>query len=371
MKRTLKTSLTAAALVAVAVGAYAYLSREEPEKVTVVKPSRLTIEEAVTATGTVQASRTVRVTVEPGARIASLHFREQEYVRKGQLLAKLDETELVAQLDQIRANLELAETNLSSAEVSLQRLRRLYEKGFAARQEVENTERQVDLYRAQIADRKAAIAQVEARRARTTIVSPINGLVTRKLAEVGGIVTDSDTRPAQAAAQTTAIAELADLGSTEFHADVDQADVARLRLGQAATLQIDAFPQRSFPATTREVAVASTPDPAGRVRYVVKLTVASAEKLLKVGMTGNAKFVIARKAQALALPPSIILQQGDQEIVYVLKDGRASLRRIETGLQGEAMVEIVSGLKPEDLVIDQGRTKLRDGRRVEVANGKR
>ena len=370
MKRGVKVSLIVAALLAGAMGAYGYFSREEPEKVTAIKPSRVTIEEGVTATGAVEASRTVRVTAEPGARIASLHFREQEYVRQGQLLAKLDETELVAQLNQIRANLTLAEANLAAAEVSLHRLRRLLEKGFAARQEVENAERQIDLYRAQIEDRKAAIAQVEARRARTTIVSPISGIVTRKFAEVGGIVADNEPRVPGQASQTTPIADVAEMGSTEFHADVDQADVAKLRVGQPATLQIDALPRRVFPATTREIAVASTPDPTGRVRYTVKLTVGSSAGL-RVGMTGSAKFVTARKSQVLALPPSVILQQGENEAVYVVEDGKAVLKKVKTGLQGEDMVEVVSGLNSEDLVIDQGRAKVKNGRRVELAEPKR
>jgi HlyD family secretion protein len=371
MKRVVKVSIIVAALLAGVVGAYGYFNREEPEKVTVIKLSRLTIEETVAATGAVEPVRTMLVTVEPGARIASIHFREQQYVRQGELLAKLDGTELVAQLSQHRANLTLAEANLAAAEVNLQRFRRLYEKGFAARQEVENAERQIDLYRAQIADRQAAIALVEAKQARTSIVSPINGVVKRKLVEVGGVVADTNPRVPGQPAQTTTIAELAELGSTEFHADVDQADIAKLRVGLAATLQIDAFPRRDFQATTREIAVASTPDPAGRVRYQVKLAVGSDARLLKVGMTGSVKFVIAKKSGALALPLSVILQQGDAEAVYVLEDGKAIIKKIKTGLQGEDLVEVVSGLNPEDLVIDQGRAKLKNGRRVELVDAKR
>jgi len=137
MRRMLKTGLIIAALLAGAVAAYGYFNREEPEKVTVIKPSRLSVEESVTATGKVEASRTVLVTAEPGARIAAVHFREQQYVRKGDLLATIDDTEVVGQLSQHRANLALAESNLANAQVNVQRLRRLYEKGFAARQDVE------------------------------------------------------------------------------------------------------------------------------------------------------------------------------------------------------------------------------------------
>ncbi|MBI4269850.1 MAG: efflux RND transporter periplasmic adaptor subunit [Candidatus Rokubacteria bacterium] len=368
MRRMLKTGLIIAALLAGAVAAYGYLNREEPEKVTVIKPSRLSVEESVTATGKVEASRTVLVTAEPGARIAAVHFREQQYVRKGDLLATIDDTEVVGQLGQHRANLALAESNLANAQVNVQRLRRLYEKGFAARQDVESAERQVDVYRTQIADRKAAIAMLEAKQSRTSIVSPISGIVTRKFVEAGGVVLESNTR---VAGQATAIAELAELGSTDFRADVDQADIAKLRIGQRATLQIDAVPQRIFQATAQEIAVASTPDPTGRVRYGVTLSVGKGEGLLKVGMTGTAKFVVATKDRVLALPFSVIIQQGDEETVYVVADGKAAIRRIKTGLQGEDLVEVVSGLSPEDLVIDQGRAKLKNGRRVELVDAKR
>lgn len=369
MKRAIKISLVVATLLAGAVTAYGYFTREEPERVTVIKPSRQTIEDAFTATGAVQASRTVLVVVEPGTRIASLHFREQQHVEAGQLLAKLDETELLAQLSQHRTNLALAESNLAGSTVNVQRLRRLFEKGFAARQEVETAERQIELHQAQIAERRSAIALVEAKLARSSIVSPISGIVTRKLVELGGIVSNPRI-PGQAAAPA-ALAELTELASGEFHADVDQADVAKLRAGLPATLQIDALPERVFRAVTREIAVASTPDPTGRVRYTVKLSADAPTGLLKVGMSGSARFVIARKTKALALPASVILSQGDEQAVYVLEGERAIPRKIKTGLRGEDVVEVASGLDPQDLVIDQGRAKLRPGRRVMIVDVRR
>jgi len=370
MKRPVKIVLVIAALGVVAVGSYRYLHTEEPEKVAVIKPSLLTIEKVVTASGTVESSRVVLVTADPGARVASIRFREQQVVHKGQLLATLDESDLRPHLDQHRANLALAEGNLASAQLNLQRLQRLYEKGFAARQEVENAERQIEVYRTQIADRKAGITMVEVKLARTSVFSPVNGVVKRQLADVGGVTADAGPRPGQAG-QNTPIAEVAELGSVEFRADVDQADIAKLRAGLPATIQIDAFPDRTFQTSVREIAVASTPDPTGRVRYEVKLTVGEGAELLKVGMSGSAKFVVAKRNKVLALPVSVIVQQGDEEAVYVLEDQRAIQRRIKTGLQGDEVVEVVSGLGPQDLVIDQGRAKLRNGRRVEIMDVKR
>ena len=371
MKPGVRTWLIVGVVLTGAVGAYRYLGSETPERVTVITPSTQTIEETVAASGGMVSSRTVLVTMDPGGRVTSIHFEEQDRVRKGQLLARLDDSDLRGQLTQNRGNLTLAEGNLSSAEVNLNRFRRLYEKGFAARLDVENAQRQVELYKTQIEDRKAAISMLEAKRARTMIVSPINGVVTRKLAEEGGIVAERDARSPGQASQSTAIAELAELGSLEFQADVDQADIAKIRVGQTATVQIDAFPGRTFEATPREVAAASTPDPANRVRYAVKLAVRSGKDVLQVGMTGSARFVIAKKAQALTVPVAVTLQQGDDESVFVVKNGKASLTKIKTGLRGEDAVEVVSGVAPGDAVIDQGRAKLKDGRRVEIVDAKR
>jgi len=372
VKRLVVVGLLFVAAAVLVGAAYQYLHHEEPEKVTVFKPSTMTIEKAVLATGSVDASRLVLVTAEVGSPIKAIYFQEQQHVQKGQLLARLDDSDLRPQLDQHRANLTLLRSSLASAQVNLERLRRLYEKGFAARQEVENAERQVEVYQTQIEDRKAGIAIVEARLARTSVFSPVTGIVKRKLADVGGVTADtgSGLRPGQSP-QNVPIAEVAELGSVEFHADVDQADIAKLRVGLPAKVQIDAFPDKTFEAVTREIAVASTPDPAGRVRYEVKLTVDAAPGTLKVGMSGSAKFVIARKIDALALPVSVIVQQGEEEAVYVLEDQRAILRRIKTGLQGDDVVEIVLGLGSRDLVIDQGRAKLRNGRRVDIMDVKR
>ena len=371
MKHVPKLALLLVVSVVLVGGAYQYLHREEAEKVTVFKPSTLTIEKAVVATGSVDASRLVLVIAEVGSRITAIHFKEQQPVNKGQLLASLDDSDLRPQLEQHRANLTLARSSLASAQVNLDRIRRLYEKGFAARQEVENAERQVEVYRTQIEDRKAAIAMVEAKLARTSVYSPVTGIVKRKLADVGGVTADGPAlRPGQPP-QSVQIAEVAELGSVEFHADVDQSDIAQVRVGLPATVQIDAFPDKTFEALTREIAVASTPDPTGRVRYEVKLAVHAAPGTLKVGMSGSAKFVIAKKTDALALPVSVIVQQGEEEAVYVLEDQRAVLRRIKTGLQGDDVVEVVLGLSPGDLVIDQGRAKLRNGRRVEIMDVKR
>ncbi len=370
MRRWIKAALVLAVLAGAGAGAYAYLTREEVEKVTVIEARGGSVEETVSATGAVEPARTVLVTTDPGTRVVAVYFKEQDQVQKGQVLAALDDTDLATQLSQHEANLRLLEMNLANAQQSVQRLRRLLEKGFAARQEVETAEQQVNVYRAQIEERTLATALVKAKRLRTVITAPIAGVVTRKFVVEGGILPDAPKGPGQT--QTTAIAEIAELGSSQFHTNVDQADIVKIRLLQKAAIRLDPFPDRVFQASTREIGLASLPDPTGRVRYQVKLHVDTPDgRLLKVGMSGTASFLLARRAQAVTLPPPLILQQGEDEFVFVLDKDRARLRKIKTGLHGEDVVEVVSGLRAGELVIDQGRARLKDGRRVELVNAKR
>jgi len=368
MRRWVKIIFLLAVLLGAAAVLYRYLGREEPQQVTVISPSLSKVEEAVSSTGSVQVNRSVLVTIEPGAKIAALYFREKDPVKKGQLLAKLDDADLKSQLSQSEANLELAQANLANARVNLERVRRLYERGFAARQEVEAAERQIDLYRTQAEERKATIDLIKTKQARTAILAPVDGVVTRKLAEEGGIVGGS--REAVGGRESVAIAEIGEL-PFEFHAEVDQADISKIRVGRRATVRFDAFPDRALAATTEAIGLASTPDATGRVRYRVTLTFGQPSNSLKLGMTGTVHFILAAKTRALTLPASVILQQGEDEFIFVLEGGKARLRKIKTGIRGEDVIEVASGLQLGELVIDQGRARLRDGQSVEVLNAKR
>lgn len=373
MRRWLKSLVLLALLTGAAVAAYRYWGREEPTKVTVVPVELRTVQQEVTATGSTQVNRAVQVTAELGTRIVALYFQEGDRVEQGQVLARLDDSELVSQLGQTRHGLDLTERNLAHARDQLERVRRLYDKGFAARQEVEAAERQVDSHRTQLEDQKAALALLNAKRARTSVLAPISGVVTRKFVVEGGIVSDAAGGRAGLGGREggLVIAEIAELEPLEFHAEVDQADIGKIKIGQAATVRLDAFPDQTFPARPKEIALLASPDPTGRTRYRVRLRLAEPPGRLQVGLTGTVTFVIARRSQVRTVSAPLVLQQGDDEFVFVLEGDRARLRKITTGLRGEDVFEVVSGLEASDVVIDQGRTKLKDGQRVEVLNAKR
>jgi len=375
MKRVLKILVALAVLAGAGFGVYRYQHREEIDKVTVTEVTRGSVEETVSATGTVTPVRTVLVTADPGSRVLEVFFKEQDRVTEGQVLVQVDDAELDTQLSQHEENLRLLKSNLQLAELNATRLHRLLDKGFAARQEVETADQQVATIKNQIKDRELSIELVKTRQARAVVTAPITGVVTKKYVIVGGTLGGEAPRAGGSIQQPLSIAEIAELSSSQFNADVDQADIPKIHLPQPAVVRLDPFGSQTFPATAREIGIGAEPDPTGRVRYQVKLQVQAPPGVIKVGMTGTASFLLAKKTDVVTLSPSLIVPQGDEELVFVLDGDRARLRKIKTGLHGEDVVEVVSGLQAGDRVIDpgraQGRAKLADGRRVEVVNAKR
>ena len=269
---TRTTLLLACLLAAVSPVLYWKLSREKAEPVTVIKAAAGTMQQTISATGSVEASRKILVTTEPGGRVAALSFEEHDHVVKGQVLAKLDDTEISTQLRQAEAALKLADAHLAGAAATLRQTSILHAKGYVAQQEVEASQRQVDLYGTQVEEQQATIQLLKTKLARSLIRAPISGVVTRKFVEVGGVVSDGSRGPGGPPGgqlQPIAIAEVAQLGALVFQAEVDQIEIDNVRRGQPAVIALDAFPERRFSGMVAAITLSSLEETGGRVRYRV------------------------------------------------------------------------------------------------------
>jgi RND family efflux transporter MFP subunit len=370
MKRRVSTVIALLLVLgAASVIVYRKLPLDKVEPVTVMETALGSIDQLITATGSVEAKRKIMVMAEPGAKIAALYFEEQDVVAKGQVLAKLDDLEFMTQLRQLEGALKLAEITLVNAKATLHQTNTLYEKGYIARQEVEAAQRQVDVSFAQLEEKKASIQLLQAKLSRTLIRAPIGGAITRKLVEVGGIVSDGARGPAGGAGgqlQPMAIAEIAYLEALEFHVEVDQTDIGLIKRGMRASIVLDAFPERRFTGTVAEVTFSSVEEIGGRVRYKVRVELQRSDAPLRLGMTGTVDFLLARKENIVTLPASVLIQRGGEEFVFVVEDGKAQLKPIRTGLRNEDVVEVVAGLHVGARVIDQGRGRVKDGQPVDI-----
>ncbi len=383
-----------AALVVLAGAGGIVAKRLQPIPVTATPTVRGKAIEAVYATGTVEAEDRVNVKAKSSGSIAEVFVKEGQRVKKGDLLARIDNPVVSFDLKRGKADLSAAaaqagkdapqiaalraqaasfSADLVLARTDLERQQKLVESGSIAEAELDRARSRVTQLEASITANEAQqralridlsanaarqAAQVESlasRVADTEVRSPLDGVVLTKNIEIGEVVSINQT--------------LFKVGDTEnliLEVSVDEADVARVHDvsskegASIAAVSLYAFPKQIFRAKVFEV----LPD-ANRERkaFLVKVRLDQPPKGLKSGMSAEVNIIASEKEGAL-LAPSEAEEGG---MVWVVKDGRAHHQAITVGIRDLLRVEATSGLGEGDLVVVQGQDKIAEGKRVKVS----
>ncbi|HMG24128.1 MAG TPA: efflux RND transporter periplasmic adaptor subunit, partial [Kofleriaceae bacterium] len=302
-------------VIALAVGAAVFLivnkpwaKGDDPITFSTVTVSKGSIAAQVTANGTLSAVGTVQVGAQVSGRVVELHADFNDKVKKGQVIAKLDESVLQAQIDQAAASLALAAANVNKAAVAvadaerqLTRQKSLQDQQLVAGATVESAQVAYDTAKAALSASRASQAQAQATLAQAklnqsyaTIYSPVDGVVLSRAVDVGQTVAASLQAPV-----LFTIAE--DLARMQIDTAVSEGDVGRLVEGMKATFTVDAFPGRQFTGVVRQVRNAPTTTQ-GVVTYDAVIDVDNSDKALRPGMTTNVTFVLAQVADAIKIP---------------------------------------------------------------------
>jgi HlyD family secretion protein len=322
-----KLILTILVLAAVGVGAGAYYMRrgtKEPE-VRTAPVTRGDIVDVVAATGTLEAVTTVQVGTQVGGIIQELYADFNSIVKKGQVIARLDPTLLQTQIEQQRANVIRSEADLERLKVSLadskqklERAKLLFEKNLLPRTELETAEVTVRSAEAQIKSAEAGLTQArsqlntaEVNLAHTVIAAPIDGIVISRAVEPGQTVNAGMSAP-------TLFILAADLTKMQVNANIDEADVGRMRPGQAVTFRVDAFPTETFTGAVEQVRLQPT-TVQNVVTYQTVINVPNQQLKLKPGMTANVNIEISRKNNVLRIPSAATRFRPTEEIFAALK----------------------------------------------------
>ncbi|MDQ5858322.1 MAG: efflux RND transporter periplasmic adaptor subunit [Acidobacteriota bacterium] len=346
------------------------------------------IRSVVTATGEIQAKTHVDISSQVIARIEKLRVREGDRVARGDRLVDLERAQYVSQRDRALATLAAAEADIRRAsatlaynESRLARARDLAAQKIASREFLESVELDHESARTALATARErareARASVEAAQdalSKTTIVSPIAGRVTRVNAEEGEtVVTGTMNMPG------SVILTVSDLSSIEAAVEVDESAVARVRVGQKASVRLDAFPDRELTGEVTEIADSAVKRQ--EVAYFpVKVRIAGTGEGLRPGMTARARIQAESRKGVLVVPIQAIVEKKDvdgksgsssnpegQKIVYRVEGGKARAAPVEVGLNDETRAEILSGVKEgEKIAVGPYRTlkSLRDGAAV-------
>lgn len=326
--------------------------KEEKVEFETAKVERQSIHTSVTATGTIEPVTSVTVGTQVSGIVAHLYVDYNSIVKKGQVIAELDKTNLISELNRSRADLSSAQSTLDYQRANYNRYKTLYEKGLVSADEFESNRLNYEKARQSVASSQESVRKAETNLGYATITSPIDGVVLSKSVEEGQTVAASFNTP-----ELFTIAQ--DLTNMRVIADIDEADIGGVKEGQRVSFTVDAFPDDKFEGSVTQVRQQATTS-SNVVTYEVVISAPNNDLKLKPGLTANVTIFTMEKDNILALPskalrftPNEALLKGDQQIadveapakVWTLEGNTFKAHRVETGVSNGMMTEIVSGVK--------------------------
>nr|WP_199001687.1 efflux RND transporter periplasmic adaptor subunit [Flavobacterium sp. ASV13] len=288
------------------IGYFIFHKEGNKVELTTEKPHYGDIATSVTATGKIQPVDTVAVGTQVSGTIQKVFVDFNSIVKKGQLLAQIDQSLFIAQVQQITANLQLAKNNLSYQQSNFNRQNELYKAGGISRADFETAKNQYDVARDNVNSVAAQLKSVQKSLSFTDIFSPIDGTVLSRKVSEGQTVAASLNTP-------TLFSIAKDLTKMQVQASVDEADVGNIKVGENATFTVDAFPDDVFKGTVMEVRLQPTIS-ANVVTYTTIINAPNDNLKLKPGMTANiiiytneVKNTLLISAKAIAFQPDSTL----------------------------------------------------------------
>ena len=339
------------ALIAIVAWLMSGGKKEEKVSFETSKVERQDIHTSITATGTIEPVTSVTVGTQVSGIVSKLYVDYNSIVKKGQVIAELDKTNLTSELKTAQANLSSAQSTLNYETTNYNRYKTLYETGLVSADDYENARLSYDKARQQVATSRESVQKAQTNLSYATITSPIDGVVLSKSVEEGQTVAASFNTP-----ELFTIAK--DLTDMRVIADIDEADIGGVKEGQRVTFTVDAFPDDKFEGRVTQVRQEATTT-SNVVTYEVVISAPNADLKLKPGLTANVTIFTLEKNDILAVPSKAlrfmpneaILQKGqtieDTEAptkVWTLEGNTFKAHKVETGTTNGMLTEIVSGI---------------------------
>jgi RND family efflux transporter MFP subunit len=317
----------------------------------------------LTASGYVVARRKAAVASKGTGRLVFLGVEEGDKVTKGQVIARLEDADVVAARERERQNLRLAEADLYDAKKNLERMRVLLEREMIAQVEYDVAQARYKRVTATIEAAKFALREAEVAVENTRIIAPFNGTVLKKNADVGEIVAPL----AGAASSKAAVVTIADMASLEVDADVSEANITRVTSDQPCEITLDAYPQHRYPGYVANIV--PTADRA-KATVLVKIKFKKYDQRVLPEMSAKITFLAAGSAvntdsaPVLTVPTAAVAERDGRQVVFKIKEDRAEEVPVSVGRKLGGSVEIKSGLKEGEKVIARTDERIKAGVKV-------
>lgn len=360
--RISKIWIAVVVIVIVAVAAWAMSGGKKEEDINFKeeKVALKTLQNSVTATGTIEAVTSVTVGTQVSGIVNKLYVDYNSQVKKGQVIAELDKTNLLSELNTAKANLASAQSSLNYQAANMERYKTLYKKGLVSTDEYENALLTYRQAKEQVASSKENVQRAQTNLGYATITSPIDGTVISKSVEEGQTVAASFNTP-----ELFTIAK--DLTNMQVVANVDEADIGNVKEGDRVTFTVDAYPDDTFEGTVKQVRLEATTTN-NVVTYEVVISAPNADLKLKPGLTANVTIytqersgVLAVANKALRFTPTKETVGKDMKIVdckgknkvWTLNGNTLTAHPVTIGQSDGINTEITKGLKQGDKIVTE------------------
>lgn len=360
--RISKIWIAVVVIVIVAVAAWAMSGGKKEEDINFKeeKVALKTLQNSVTATGTIEAVTSVTVGTQVSGIVNKLYVDYNSQVKKGQVIAELDKTNLLSELNTAKANLASAQSSLNYQAANMERYKTLYKKGLVSADEYENALLTYRQAKEQVASSKENVQKAQTNLGYATITSPIDGTVISKSVEEGQTVAASFNTP-----ELFTIAK--DLTNMQVVANVDEADIGGVKEGNRVTFTVDAYPDDTFEGTVKQVRLEATTTN-NVVTYEVVISAPNADLKLKPGLTANVTIytqersgVLAVANKALRFTPTKETVGKDMKIVdckgknkvWTLNGKTLTAHPVTIGQTDGINTEITKGLKQGDKIVTE------------------
>ena len=292
-------------------------------------------------------------------------------VNRGQRIAKIEDDELLEQVKQAEAAFQVAsatirqrEADLSLAKTNAERSRNLFQRQLLPQQTLDDSEAKyqsaqaaLDLARAQNTQSQARLDELRFTLQNTVIVSPVNGFVARRAADPGAFVS-----------QNAPIVDVVDITKVRLVVNVIEKDLKQIEPGDAARVEVDAFPGESFEG--RIARISPVLDPATRTASI-EIEIPNGQFRLKPGMYARVGIVTDSHPNALVVPTNALVDVNGTRGVYLALNDVAAFRPVKIGIEGNMRTEILDGVADGDRVVTTGAAALRNGDPIILAGGQR
>lgn len=361
MKRISKIWYVVGIVILIAVVSWLWPDSKKKEEVSFVteKVAPANIQNSITATGSIEPVTEVTVGTQVSGIISKIYVDYNSEVKKGQVIAELDKTNLISTLNTAKANLNNAESTLNYQTANYKRYKKLYDKGLVSADEYENALLTYKQAKEQVTSAKESVQTAQTNLGYATITAPIDGVILSKAVEEGQTVAASYNTP-----ELFTVAK--DLKDMQVVADVDEADIGNVTEGARVTFTVDAFPNDTFSGTVTQVRQEAT-ETDNVVTYEVVISARNDDLKLKPGLTANVTIyttemqgVLSVSNKALRFTP-VKETVGNKKIVdcngtskvWTLEGDKLVAHAVKIGMTDGTHTQIISGVKEGQTIITE------------------